>query len=192
MEEFGCYDDDAHGTDQSFKGSDGNWDRYRWDIDLIVDRYGNQIHFNYQRIWNAKGTAVQDAVLSSISYDDPSCHQQTVCTTWNPRVTIVFDAGTSVNASQLLNSGCQNWSNSKARCDNPVDLSGSGGLPAPEVMNSFVLNDVKVEISGNLLRQYTFYYTQSGPTTFTDPATGQSESASGYLNLDRIQEQGVN
>ncbi|MGB8345007.1 MAG: hypothetical protein WCD86_08990, partial [Ktedonobacteraceae bacterium] len=156
MEEFGCYDDDAHGTDQSFKGSDGNWDRYRWDIDLIVDRYGNQIHFNYQRIWNSKGTAVQDAVLSSISYDDPTCHQQTVCTTWNPRVTIVFDAATSVNASQLLNTACQNWSNSKARCDNPVDLSGSGGLPAPEVMNSFVLNDVKVEVSSNLLRQYTF------------------------------------
>lgn len=192
MEEFGCYDDDAHGTDQSFKGSDGNWDRYRWDIDLIVDRYGNQIHFTYQRIWNSKGTAVQDAVLSSISYDDPSCHQQTVCTTWNPRITIGFDAGTSVNASQLLNSPCQNWSNSKARCDNPVDLSGSGGLPAPEVMNSFVLNDVKVEVSGNLLRQYTFYYTQLGPQTITDPASGQSESISGYLNLDRIQEQGVN
>lgn len=51
MEEFGCID--SVGSDQSYKDSAGNWQRYRWDLDLMVDAHGNQIHFNYQRIWGA-------------------------------------------------------------------------------------------------------------------------------------------
>ncbi len=96
MEEFGC--NDSIGSDQSFKDSSGNWRRYRWDLDLIVDRFGNQIHFNYQRIWDPSHSWIQDAVLSDIEYDDPNCHQQTACTTWNPQVKIYFDASTSLTA----------------------------------------------------------------------------------------------
>ena len=188
MEEFGC--NDSVGSDQSFKDSSGNWNRYRWDLDLITDRYGNQIHFHYQRIWDSTHSWIRDAQLSDIEYDDPTCHNTTTaCSTWNPQVKIVFDASTVVQ--NLLNTPCKGWSNTGFRCDAPVDLSGSGGLPTPKVLNSYVLNDVKVEVQGNILRQYVFSYTESGPQTITDPLTGQKESISGYFNLNQIQEDGT-
>ena len=185
MEEFGC--NDAIGSDQSFKDSSGNWNRYRWDLDLIVDRYGNQIHFTYQRIWDPTHSWIQDAVLSDVQYDDPTCHQQTACATWNPKVDIHFDASTIVQ--HLLNTPCAGWKNTQYRCDAPVTVSG--GLPVPHVLNAYVLNDVKVQVQGNVLHEYVFSYTQGGPQTITDPATGQQESISGYFGLNEIQEEGT-
>ncbi len=182
MEEFGC--NNADGSVQSFKVN-GVWEQYRWDLDLIVDRYGNQIHFNYQRITTPNW--IQDAVLSDVEYDDPTCFQQTACSSWHPQVKILFDASTVVQ--HLLNSNCNGWNSTQFRCDDPVDV---GGIPVPEVMNSFVLNDLKVQVQGNLLREYHFYYTQTGPQTITDPYSGQAESLAGYLNLNRIQLNGVN
>src|SRR5258706_8955377 len=48
-----------------------------------------------------------------------------------------------------------------------------------------------MEVQGHLLHEYLFPYNQGGPTTQTDPNTGQSESAAGYLTLGKIQEAGT-
>src|SRR6185312_14620764 len=71
MEEFGCTD----ASRQTVQDANGNWNPYRWDLDLMVDRFGNQVRINYQR--NFPTGAVRDAVISSIEYDDPTCHQTT-------------------------------------------------------------------------------------------------------------------
>jgi RHS repeat-associated protein len=150
----------------------------------MIDRYGNQIHISYSQL-SVSGT-IRDAVLKDITYDDPTCHNtSSACSTWNPLVDLHFDASQSV--AHLLNSGCGSGS-STARCDDPVDST----LPAPKVMSAYVLNDVKVQVNGNLLREYVFSYNQGGPMTKADPNTGQNESVAGYLTLGKIQEEGTN
>lgn len=191
MEEFGCTNDSR----ESYKDSQGNWDAYSWKLNLMTDRFGNQVHITYQPI-SVSGD-VRDAVLQDISYDDPNCHNtSTACSSWVPHIDIHFDASQAV--ANRLNSGCGNGTAGQSRCDDPQDLSGSGGLPAPKVMSAYVLNDLKIEMQDNYnpstyytLHEYVFSYNQGGPQTITDPSTGQSESVSGYLTLGKIQEEGV-
>ncbi|GCF10715.1 RHS repeat-associated core domain-containing protein [Dictyobacter arantiisoli] len=189
MEEFGCTSDSR----QSALDANNASSPYRWDLDAIVDRYGNQIRVHYQRIWPANG--VQDAVISTIEYDDPSCHSVpsgtspvAQCSSWNPLTKIVFDASTKV-ANPTNSDGCAGWSSTTFRCDDPVDASG--GLTAPKVVNSYVLNDIKVETLGSVLREYVFSYDQGIHQQIQDPATGQQKGIAGYLNLTRIQTLGA-
>ena len=191
MEEFGCVDE----TRQSAVDANGAFNAYRWDVDLITDRYGNQIRIHYQRNYPAGGS-VRDAVISSIEYDDPACHNTVFngataqCSVWHPQVRLLFDA--SMKPASLTNAtGCQNWTSTAYRCDDPVDLSGSGGLPIAKSLTTYVLNDLKVQINGNLLREYTFSYNQAGPQTITDSYSGQKESVAGYLILTKIAQLGT-
>ncbi|HEY1349190.1 MAG TPA: RHS repeat-associated core domain-containing protein [Ktedonobacteraceae bacterium] len=184
-EEFGCTNDSR----ESYVASNGSVVQWSWNLDLLIDRYGNQVHVAYQTLHIGSGY-VRDAVLSDVTYDDPGCHNTTsACSTWNPTVDLHFDASQSV--ARLQNSGCGSGTGGQYRCDAPTDLSGSGGLPVPRVLSSYVLNDLKVEVQGQLLREYLFSYTQGGPQTITDPATGQQESIAGYLNLNEIQQAGT-
>jgi RHS repeat-associated protein len=184
MEQFGCTNDSREG----YQVSSGVWNTYSWKLNLLVDRYGNQVHISYQTI--GISGAVRDSAIQDITYDDPTCHNtSSACSTWNPRVDIHFDASTSV--AHLLNGGCGSGS-STARCDDPADLSGSGGAVAPKVMSAYVLNDVKVQVQGNLLHEYVFSYNQGGPQTVADPNTDQNTSAAGYLTLGKIAEEGTN
>ena len=195
MEEFGCVDE----ARQSAKDALGSFTAYRWDLDLIVDRYGNQVRVHYQRNYPSGGN-VRDAVISSVEYDDPSCHnlvfggltgQTAQCASWHPQVTIVFDAATKV-ANPTNTTSCTTWTSTAYRCDDPVDLSGSSGLPIANAQNTYALNDIKVQINGKLLREYRLSYDQAGPQTIVDPYSGQNESAAGYLNLTKIEQLDVN
>jgi RHS repeat-associated protein len=183
-EDFGCTNDSR----ESYQDSSGNWDAYSWKLDLLIDRYGNQVHISYQQ--DFPSGYVRDSAIKDITYDDPGCHNtSSACSTWNPKVDIHFDASQKV--SNLLNGGCGSG-DSTTRCDDPLDLSGSGGLPAPKVMGAYVLNDVQVQVQGNLLHEYVFSYNQGGPQTITDPTTALQESVAGYLTLGKIQEEGTN
>jgi hypothetical protein len=185
MEEYGCTNDSR----ESYQNN-GIWNAYSWNLDMLIDAHGNQVHISYQTVGDGKSDAVRDAVIADITYDDPNCHQTgSACSSWHPLVDIHFDAGQSV--AHLLNGGCGNG-NSTARCDDPLDLSGSNGFPAPKVMSAFVLNDMKVQVQGNLLHEYVLSYNQDGPQTITDPNTGLSESVAGDLTLGKIQEEGTN
>ncbi|GHO48680.1 RHS repeat-associated core domain-containing protein [Ktedonospora formicarum] len=192
LEEFGCTADSQQGA----QDSNSNWNTYRWDLNLIVDRNGNQIRVNYQRDFPSGFGAVRDAVISSIEYDDPSCHQTSftgptaACSNWHPNIRLVFDADNK--ASSLTGGNCGSWSDGTYRCDDPTDLSGSGGLGRAKVLNTYVLNDVQVQVKGHLLHKYVFSYEQTQPQTITDPLSGAQESVAGYLDLTKIQEQGTN
>src|SRR6266567_3889867 len=186
-ENFGC----TSNSRRTYIDSGGHTVVWRWDVDLIVDRHGNQIQVNYQTHLNSDGS-VRDAVLSSVEYDDPGCHNATTrCSTWNPQVKVIFDA--SRNVDRLTNSDCAGWPGTDLyRCDDPIDKSGSGGLPVPKVLNSFALNDVQVQVNGNLLRQYQFSYEQSHSHTLDqEPVTGVAESIAGYFDLTQIKELGT-
>jgi RHS repeat-associated protein len=191
IEDFGCTNDSR----QSYIDSqdENNVVQWQWDLDLMIDPHGNQIHITYKQNHPSDGY-VRDAVISSISYDDPGClNTTTSCSPWNPQVTLTFDSSNVVTNLTNSSGGCANWSNSSGyRCDDPVDLSGSGGLPIPKVVATYVLNDLKVNVNGNLLREYVFSYEQTPPQTITDPSTGQQESAAGYLDLTQIQTLGTN
>ncbi len=187
MEEFGC----QSLTQANYLDGSGNWDTYAWKLDMIVDRFGNQVHVTYQE--RNGSSAIHDLEPLDVTYDSPACHSTTaICTgsSWSPLVDIHFDA--SPTASRLVGGSCGSWSSSVSRCDDPTDLSGSGGLPAPSVVNEYILNDVQVQVQGNLLHEYLFSYNQGGPQTQSDPNTGESESVAGYLTLGKIQEEGTN
>ncbi|MBA2393958.1 MAG: hypothetical protein H0V70_14605, partial [Ktedonobacteraceae bacterium] len=165
----------------------------------IHDRYGNQVRINYQRYFPNGANIVRDVAISSIEYDDPGCHNTTFngataqCPTWNPKVRLVFDSSTKVTTLSNTTGGCQNWSSTATyRCDDPVDNSGSGGLPISGAINIYVLNDIHVLVNGNPLLTYLFSYEQVPPYNITDPVSGLQESAAGYLDLTQIREQGTN
>ncbi len=154
---------------------------------------------HYKQNYPAGGN-VRDAVISSVEYDDPSCHntsfsgvtgQTAQCVSWHPQVTIVFDSSTKVT-NQTNTMSCTTWTSTTFRCDDPVDLSGSGNLPIANAENTYVLNDIKVQINGNLLREYRLSYDQGGPQTIIDPYSGLNESAAGYLNLAKIEQLDIN
>ncbi len=203
MEEFGCTSDSL----QYFYVPGGHSEVSGWNLDLITDPQGNQIHLIYQRdmaSWtdpttNKVYSYPRDVQLQSIQYDSPGClNAQTMCTgsAWAPQMQVAFNAGHSVSIlTGGSQTGCNNGSN--LRCDDPLDLSGSGNTPAPLIQNTYVLNSVQVQVrtSGtgtwNTLNTYNLGSEQSGPTTITDPASGLQASVAGMLDLTRIQQEGA-
>jgi hypothetical protein len=119
--------------------------------------------------------------MATVKYDSPGCHNpQTACTgtSWAPLMRVSFQASHSV--AHAGGSGCA--ANGSLRCDDPVNLSASGGLAAPTVQNTLVLNDIQVQVRGsgssgwNTLRDCRLAYDQSGPTTILDPFSGVNQS----------------
>ena len=191
FEEFGCTNE----ARQSAPDANGVLTPYRWDLNLIVDRNGNQVRVHYLQKQPA-GQGIRDAVISSVEYDDPNCHNTTFtnatagCSSWNPKIKIVFNVATK--ADRLTNTACSSWTDTNSRCDDPIDLSSSGGWAAPKATNVLLLNNVEIQVNGNVLHRYLFSYEQTHSTTITDPLSGLQISAKGYLDLTRIQEQGTN
>jgi RHS repeat-associated protein len=199
MEEFGCTVDALQYYPQPSGANTGLDYVSGWLLDLITDPQGNQIHVTYQRdmVPGAAGIVYpRDAVLGTVEYDSPGCHDaQTACTgtAWAPRVRVNFLAGHSVAHP----SGPTCPASGTLRCDDPVDLTASSGLAAPAVQSDFVLNDAQVQVrpsgsgSWNTLRDYRFSYEQGAPTTVTEPVTGAAQSTAGGLLLEGLQELGA-
>ncbi|HLY31964.1 MAG TPA: hypothetical protein VKQ36_13115, partial [Ktedonobacterales bacterium] len=210
MEEFGC-------TTDSLQYHVSNSKNFidQWNLDMVVDANGNQIHFTYTSITNTDKTShisfPIDTVLSTITYDSPTCHSTTsMCTgsNWQPQAQIVFF--TAQTPTRLTGSACPTFtntttygSNQTMRCDDVQDLKGSGGLAAPALQALLLLNAIEVQVSTSgssptweTLRKYDFSFEQSpstgasGSNKFTDAATGQVESIAGYLDLTQMQEIG--
>lgn len=199
MEEFGCTSDSL----QYFYVPGGHAETSGWFLDLITDPQGNQIHVTYQRDmenWRDPSTGTiysypRDVVMQSIQYDSPGClNAQTMCTgsSWAPQMQAVFNAS---HAPSLLTGTAPGGCNTAAnlRCDDPTDLSGSGGVAAPLIQNTYVLNNVQVQVrttgtgSWNTLTSYHLAYEQSGPSTITDPASSMQASVAGMFDLTRFQ-----
>jgi RHS repeat-associated protein len=197
-EEFGCTPDSLQfypNPSGSFAGLDYI---VSWKLDLITDPQGNQVHVTYQSDTETGINSIsypRDTELATIEYDSPGCHNaQAACTGsfWAPLMRVSFSASHSV--AHVLGSSCA--ANGSLRCDAPVDLSGSGGLAAPIVQSTFVLNDALVQVrasgtaSWSTLRDYQLSYDQAAPGTIPDPVSGASESVAGKLDLTRISEIG--
>ncbi len=192
MEEFGCTPDSV---EYYYVPSNLN-SQYiaKWLLDLIIDPQGNQIHITYQNhSASLNGVSyTRDVEPQTVEWDAPSCHSvQSACVpSWQPLMRVNFVA--SHNIARLTNSpsGCN--TGSLMRCDDPLDLSGSGGEVAPEVQNTFALNDLQVQVrssssaSWNTLEDYQFSYEASGPATITDPVTGLSYSHAGMFDLTQL------
>ena len=172
-----------------------------WYPDLITDRNGNQIHLNYaaDTQTGAGGlTYPRDIVLSRIEYDSPTCHDaQVMCTgsAWTPLVQVNFLAAHAPARPTNSPTDCNTGPN--LRCDNAKDLTSSGGLAAPLVESTFVLNDIQVQVrSGgaspwNTLRDYQLSFDQSGSEPLQDPVTGLQKSSAGYLLLTQWKQTGT-
>ncbi len=194
MEEFGCTPDSL----QFYPGSNGNAFIANWHLDLITDPKGNQIHITYQSDTATGPSGMsypRDTQLATVEYDSPGCvDAQHACTgaSWTPLLRVNFAASHAV--AHVNGSSCP--ANGNLRCDDPADLSGSGGVAAPLVQSTFVLNDVQVQVrpdpnsAWNTLRDYQLGYDQSGTSTFTDPVSGTQESAAGKLTLTKLTEIG--
>jgi RHS repeat-associated protein len=195
MEEFGCTADSLQFYPNLCAGTQNNTCDYlaNWNLDLITDPQGNQIHITYQTdTESARGfNYPRDAEMATIEYDSPGClNAQTACTgsAWAPLMRVNFSASHSV--AHVSGSSCA--ANGNLRCDDPVDLSGSGGLAAPIVQSTFALNDIQVQVrssgtaSWNTLHDYQLSYDQAGPSTITDPVSGLQESTAGRLNLTQL------
>jgi RHS repeat-associated protein len=203
MEEFGCTADSLQYFYEAGIGALISG----WYLDLITDPQGNQIHLTYQRDmenWTSPKTGntysyPRDVVLSSIQYDSPTCHNaQTMCTgsAWAPLMQVVFNAShTPTTLTGTAPSGCNTGAN--LRCDDPFDLSGSGGVAAPLIQSTYVLNSIQVQVrssgtaSWNTLRTYKLGYEQSAPTSAVDPVSGKNASVAGMLDLTQVQEVGT-
>lgn len=200
MEEFGCATDSL----QYYYVAGGHAEVTGWDLDLITDPQGNQIHFTYQRDmenWTDPTTHTvysypRDVELASIQYDSPGClNAQTMCTgsSWAPQMQVVFNAS---HAPTILTgttpTGCDTGTN--MRCDDPVNITG--GYTTSLIQSTFVLNTIQTQVrtSGtgtwNTLATYQLGYEQSGLNTETDPASGLSRSVAGMLDLTQIQQVG--
>src|SRR6266545_3587614 len=107
---------------------------------------------------------------------------------WQPLMRVSFAAYHTVN--HVLGSSCA--ARGPLRCDDPLDLSGSGGMGMPEVQSDYVLSDIYVQVSDgtptawHTLRQYQLAYDQAAPPQITDPITGLQESVAGKLLLRQI------
>ncbi len=198
MEEFGCTSDSLQWYPQPTGVNSGKAYIANWLLDLITDPSGNQIHVTYQQDMEpgAGGlTYPHDAVPATVEWDSPGClNAQAACagSGWAPLMRVNFAAAHSI--AHVNGSSCA--ANGNLRCDDPVDLSGSGGVAAPTIQSTLVLNDAQVQVrsSGaaawNTLRDYRLSYDQSGPTTITDPISGTPQSTAGKLNLTQLQEIG--
>jgi RHS repeat-associated protein len=201
MEEFGCTPDSLQFFPQAAQASPNQVLDFisSWLPDLITDRQGNQIHITYQSDVQAGAAGLaypRDAVMASVEYDSPGCRNaQAACTgaSWAPLMRVALQASHSV--AHVGGSACP--ANGSLRCDDPVDLLANGGLAAPTVQNTLVLNDAQVQVRGsagaawNTLRDYRLAYDQSGPTTILDPFSGLSQSTAGRLDLTSLTEIGA-
>ncbi len=196
MEEFGCTPDSLQ-----YYYVPSNLDSYyvsSWLLDLITDPNGNQIHITYQRDMATYSGAsyTRDVEPATVEWDSPGCHDvQHACTgsAWAPLMRVNFVASHSVArlTGHPNSNPCNTGSN--LRCDDPLDYSGSGGLAAPQVQSTFVLNDIQVQLrsSGtgnwNTLKDYQLSYEQSGPHFITDPVSGLQMGFAGTLDMTQIQ-----
>src|SRR5207302_1155857 len=190
MEEFGCTADSIVFYPQPNGPHAGQPYIASWQLDLITDPSGNQVHVSYLR--DIVGQYVRDAVPATVEWDSPGCHDaQVMCTgsAWAPQMRVSLGAGHAV--AHVSGSSC--GANGSLRCDDPVDLSGSGGVAAPLIQSTYVLNDALVQARGSgsaswsTLRDYQLGYDQGGPSTITDPVSGAQESVAGRLLLTRLQ-----
>ncbi len=215
MEEFGCTADSVQYY-PIFKNAlpGGNNIDYlyiaNWNLDLITNPQGDQVHVTYQSdtqtvtdpLTGASRTYPRDTIMSTVEWDSPTCVSASqLCTgtsaptLWQPHYRVSFGASHHTVA-RLTNtpSGCN--TDASVRCDDPT--SPSGGVVAPLVNGTFVLNDAYVQTnttsggsynpsSWNTVRDYALSYEQNGPTTITDPVTGKQLSAAGYLDLTKLQ-----
>jgi RHS repeat-associated protein len=217
MEEFGCTADSLQYMpilSGSLPGGTGNPDNYypfAWHLDLITNAQGDQVHITYQNDTTTAPdglTYPRDLVMSTVEWDSPTCvNASTLCNggtapnLWQPHYRVQF-AATHHTISRLTNTptGCN--PDVSVRCDDPIDLSGSGGVRAPLVNGTFALNDINVQVnntsggsyngsSWNTVRDYQLSYEQSGPTQITDPATGMQLSSAGYFDLTKIAQVGT-
>jgi RHS repeat-associated protein len=198
MEEFGCTPDSLQFFPEPSGPNAGRDYISSWLLDLITDPQGNQVHVTYQTDTQVGFGGIsypRDAVMATVEYDSSGCHNaQAACTgaAWAPLMRVSFAASHSV--AHVSGSSCP--ASGSQRCDDPVDLSATGGMPAPTVESTFVLNDALVQVRGsasaawNTLRDYQLAYDQSPPTTITDPFGGTAESTAGRLNLTRLTELG--
>jgi RHS repeat-associated protein len=212
MEEFGCTADSLQYYIEPSGTNAGKAYISNWLLDLVIDREGNQIHYTYQSdLTTGYGGASypRDTVLSIIEWDSPDCYHapgdpnpvnalNTACTPggtrpnkWAPLVRVSFAATHGpARLTALLPGICNTGQN--LRCDDPLDLSGSGGMAAPQVQSTWILNDILVQVrtSGtgawNTLRDYQLGYEEGGPKTITDPQSGQQESTAGILDLTQL------
>ncbi|HEY4027954.1 MAG TPA: hypothetical protein VGO86_16120, partial [Candidatus Dormibacteraeota bacterium] len=198
MEEFGCTPDSLQFYPQTV--GTGTLDFVaNWLLDLITDPSGNQIHVTYQTDTQSGTGGIaypRDAVMATVEYDSPACHSaQVACagSAWTPLMRVSFQASHSV--AHVAGGSCA--ASGSLRCDDPVDLSASGGLAAPAVESTFILNDALVQVRGsgatpwNTLRDYRLAYDQSGPATITDPFSGVPQSTAGRLLLTGLTEIGA-
>jgi hypothetical protein len=205
MEEFGCTLDSLQ---YYFVASRPNTPYIaNWLLDLITEPDGNQIHISYQQDVAGNNT-IRDAVMNTIEWDSPYCYgaasATTACLTaaqggtqanhnlWAPQMRVSFDGNhhfLDANHTSGVNCGA---GSGNLRCDDPADLSGSGGIAAPVVQSDFVLYDINVQVlvgsptTWHTLRDYRLSYDQGGPTTIVDPLSGLNESTAGRLNLTRL------
>jgi RHS repeat-associated protein len=198
MKEFGCTPDSV---EYYFVPSNLN-SQYiaEWLPDLITDPQGNQVHITYQsHPASLNGVSyTRDVEPATVEWDSPGCHDaQRACTgsAWAPLMRATFVASHKIARSTAANGNACD-TGSLMRCDDPLDLSGSGGLAAPEVQSTFALNDLLVQVRGgagaawSTLRDYRFSYEVGGPSSMTDPVTGQAESVAGTFDLTGLQEIG--
>jgi hypothetical protein len=195
MEEFGCTMDSLEYYLVP-SGSTGKAIVSNWLLDLITEPDGNQIHIAYQQdLDTAYGLQYpRDAVLKSVQWDSPTCSSpNTACLTsgtapnlWKPLMQVTFTAGASVESG----TGCAPRG-FYARCDTPLDLSGSNGISAPLVQSNYVLNDIDVQVADknsawHTVRKYIFSYDQTPPGPITDPLSAKQESTAGHLLLKQL------
>ncbi len=200
MEEFGCTPDSV---EYYFVPNNLN-SQYiaSWLLDLITDPEGNQIHITYQRqmvsakVNNTDFSYTRDVVPATVEWDSPACHDaQHACTgsAWTPLVRVNFVAShkvARVTGTPYPKQACN--SDTTLRCDDPKDLSGSGGMAAPEIQSTYALNDLQVQIrssgsaSWNTLTDYQLSYEVSGPGQMNDPVTNLPLSYAGVFDLTQI------
>ncbi|HEY1388744.1 MAG TPA: hypothetical protein VGF38_09385, partial [Ktedonobacterales bacterium] len=195
MEEFGCTTDSL---EYYYTPNMGDYIS-SWKLDLITDPTGNQIHITYTRdtatktVSGVNHTYIRDAVLNTIEWDSPACHNaQTACTgsSWAPQMRVSFAAAHApTRRINTPTNTCNTGTN--LRCDDPLNLS-SPNFPAPDVQSTYALNDVYVQVrssgtgSWNTLTDYQFSYQQNGPVTHVDPVTDEGISTAGYFLLSKL------
>jgi RHS repeat-associated protein len=214
MEEFGCTPDSLQYYPIQAGSLPGQTQQniyypVNWLLDLITNPQGDQVHITYQSDTETAPdglTYPRDTVMATIEWDSPNCVNATQrCTSnaapnqWQPLYRVNFVANHHTVA-RLTNTPTNCNTDSTVRCDDPVNVAN--GIKAPLVNGTFVLNDMQVQANStadgtsynpanwNTVRDYQLSYEQSGPTTITDPATGQSVSTAGYLDLTQVKEVG--
>ncbi len=198
MEEFGCTSDSL---EYYYSTSDSKDYVYAWNLDLITDRQGNQIHVLYQQDQESNGTHpyIRDAYLAYVQWGSPLCQNaNTWCSPagtapnqWHPHFSMNFGAThTPLRLIGTAPTGCNTGAN--LRCDDPGDAQ----LTGPLVMSDYALNDavlwVRADGAGgwSILKDYQFSYSQSGLGQIPDPITGKTEDVAGYLLLKQVVETG--